>query len=300
MTITAHDPWLRADEDLFRRGFDTHPFPFAHRLATHELFALDRLIELARTLSDVPGAVYYDAGDVDVDQRLDEIAFDEMPIATVVERIETARAFVLLRKSNTVPEYAAILEACLDQILAMSGRDLRPVLTQPLMTIVISSPHRVTPFHMDGDCNFLFQIRGRKSVRIFDRNDRDVLPEREIERYYAVDKNAVTYKPAFEERAFGIELEPGQGVHIPINAPHWVRNGPDVSVSISMNFLYNDEVRGDVYRANYWLRRLGLKPLPPERNPAVDGLKRTLYGSARKLRDVRRHGFGKVSAVKKP
>ena len=39
-----------------------------------------------------------------------------------------------------------------------------------------------------------------------------------------------------------IELLPGQGVHIPVDAPHWVRNGPVVSVSLNINFHYLDAI----------------------------------------------------------
>lgn len=36
-------------------------------------------------------------------------------------------------------------------------------------------------------------------------------------------------------------LAPEKAVHIPVNAPHWVKNDANVSVSISMNFAWKDE-----------------------------------------------------------
>jgi hypothetical protein len=37
----------------------------------------------------------------------------------------------------------------------------------------------------------------------------------------------------------------------------------------------------DLYRANYRLRRLGLKPLPPRTSATVDRIKRSVYASVR-------------------
>jgi hypothetical protein len=68
-------------------------------------------------------------------------------------------------------------------------------------------------------------------------------------------------------------LEPGTGVHIPVNCPHWLQNGDDISISLSVNFQFLDSVRANLYRANYMLRRLGLSPSMPGTNPALDRAK---------------------------
>jgi hypothetical protein len=139
----------------------------------------------------------------------------------------------------------------------------------------------VTPYHIDRECSWLFQIHGRKTISIFDRNDREVLPEVEIEKFFARDNNAAIYKPEYADRATVFELRPGRGVHIPVNAPHWVQNGPEVSVSLNINFHYRDALGADVYRANYWLRRMGLVPVPPQRSLIRDSIKRNIWGVAR-------------------
>jgi hypothetical protein len=93
-----------------------------------------------------------------------------------------------------------------------------------------------------------------------------------------VDNNAATYKPQYQSRATAIELLPGQGVHIPVGAPHGVRNGPEVSVSLNINLHYLEAIAADVYRANYSLRRLGLHPTPPRVSAFEDAIKRSVYG----------------------
>jgi hypothetical protein len=57
-----------------------------------------------------------------------------------------------------------------------------------------------------------------------------------------------------------------------------------VSVSLNINFHYHDAIKADIYRANYWLRRLGLTPTPPHHSEFRDSIKRTLFPLARKAR----------------
>ena len=142
------------------------------------------------------------------------------------------------------------------------------------MTIFVSSPHVVTPYHIDHESNFLFQIEGEKEVWLFDPADRRVLSEEEIERYYVGNLQAAEYRPAAQAAGTLYRLAPGHAVHNPPLGPHWVRNGGAVSVSLSFNFgLRNLEPRARVYQMNYYLRRLGRRPAPPGLSGARDWLK---------------------------
>lgn len=274
---------LEADPAVFARDFDKKCFTFTHGLSNSPLFKFDRLLALTRRRAHDPNDVhYYDAGDIRVDQRWDQAPACDMPVDELLQRIETAGAWIILRHVQTEPEYAALLDACMDEIAALSGRDLDKVMKLRDSIIFVSSPNRITPCHIDRECSWLYQIQGRKTISIFEPTDRDVLPEWEIEKFWAVDNNAATYKPQYQTRATVIELLPGQGVHIPVGAPHWVRNGPEVSVSLNINFHYFDAITADVYRANYWLRRLGLHPTPPGRSASKDAIKRTCYGAVRR------------------
>jgi hypothetical protein len=273
-------PLLNADPVVFARDFDKNCFTFTHRLSDNPLFTTDRLLALARLRGRDPRAVHYDAGEIRVDQRWDQAPPCDLPVDELLRRIETAGAFIILRSVQEDPEYARLLDACMDEIVALSGRDLSQVMKLRDSIIFVNSPHRITTYHIDRECSWLYQIRGRKTISIFDPTDRDVLPEREIEKFWEVDNNAAIYKPQYQSRATVIELRPGEGVHIPVGAPHWVRNGPEVSVSLNINFHYLDAIAADVYRANYWLRRLGLNPTPPRVSPFKDAIKRSVYGAA--------------------
>ncbi len=291
--MIERESWLVAKPNTFAANFDRKPFAFAHRLADNPLFFPERLLTLAQQMARDPDDVYYDAGDVRVDQRWDQVPACDLPIDVLLNRIETAGAWVILRHAERDPEYARLLDACMDEIEALSGFDLRRVSKLRNAIIFISSPNRISSYHIDRECNCLLQIRGTKTVSVFDRDDRDVLSEAEIERFWTVDNNAAVYKPHFQNRAHAFELAPGCAVHIPVNAPHWVRNGPEVSVSLSINFHYKDELLADVYRANYWLRRMGLRPAQPRHSRTRDALKSRLYGSARLLSATTRRLLGR-------
>ena len=146
------------------------------------------------------------------------------------------------------------------------------------------------PYHIDRECNFLLQIHGRKQISVFRREDRDLLPEEEIERLWTTDHSAPVYREALQgsraDKSF--TLEPGNGVHIPVNGPHWLRNGDNVSISASFNFQFHDNVRADLYRANYFLRKVGLHPAPPFRGGGHDALKQPFGAAIYKARQLYR------------
>ena len=78
--------------------------------------------------------------------------------------------------AKRVPDYAKLLDACMDEIIALSGKDLDKVMKERNALIFINSPHRKTAYHIDRECSWLFQIQGRKTISVFDWADREVLP----------------------------------------------------------------------------------------------------------------------------
>jgi hypothetical protein len=58
-----------------------------------------------------------------------------------------------------------------------------------------------------------------------------------------------------------------------VNAPHWVKNDPNVSISLSVNFTWKDSERANAYPANFLLRKLGIHPRPPKQSPVTDATK---------------------------
>jgi cupin-like protein len=258
----------------FREQFNRRSFEFGHHLAGHRLFGIPRLIELSKRLSNKPGGnLYYDAGEVRVNQRWDESPTTDLSVDETIRRIEEAGAWVVLKRSEQDPEYRALLNECMAEIQTLLGRDLKREMKGDEVIIFITSPNRITTYHIDRECNFLLQMHGEKDISVFDQNDRQVLPEQEIERFWTVDNNAAIYKEQYQSRAKVYHLAPGKAIHIPVNAPHWVKNGNNISVSLSVNFQFRETFPANVYRANFLLRKLGINPVPPGQSRVRDAIK---------------------------
>jgi hypothetical protein len=248
----------------FRTKFDSYSFAFRHKLAGHPVFELRRLMELAEeTQSTRPADLYYDAGAIDVDQRWDKTPRPEFSARDAIQRIEHCGAWIVLKRADKNKDYAAVLQECMAELQEFTGLNLERVMKVQEVILFVTSPNRITTYHIDRECSLLLQIQGDKRISIFDRNDREVLPEEEIERFWSVDHNAPRYKPELQHRATVYELRPGNGVHIPVNCPHWVQNGANISVSLNVNFQYRDTMRANLYRLNFLLRKVGIQPTPP-------------------------------------
>jgi len=268
------DRWIIADPDRFRRDFNRESFEVRHRLADHPLFSLPKLMELAeRTLKNRPDDLYYNAGDVRVEQRWDELADAPFSAQEALRRIENCGAWFVFKSAQRDSEYRPLLEKGMAELKTYMDPGIDSQVMVEDIIIFVTSPKRVTTYHIDRECNFLLQIRGTKTIHVFDREDRDVLPEEEIERFWAADFNAAVYRPQFQDRAVSYKLAPGTGVHIPVNCPHWIENDDNVSISLSVNFQFKDSIRSNAYRANYLLRKMGLRPTPPGKSTVLDTLK---------------------------
>jgi cupin-like protein len=273
------------DRDLFRERFNRRHFVFRHHLSDHPLFKLPRLIELARsTAAARADDLYYDAGVQDIRQRWGT-APSSFPVDETIKRIQNAGAWIVLKRAENDPSYAAVLDRCMSDILEVSGRELERKMRRREVIVFITSPNRLTTYHIDSENNFLLQLSGRKDISLFRPEDREVTTEQEIERFYSVDTNSATYKPHLQHHAEVVTMEPGMGVHIPVNAPHWLKNGDNISISVSINYHSYDSERAAIYRTNYYLRRMGLNPTPPFRSPILDQLKRPVGVALGQLHD---------------
>lgn len=276
--------------ETFREHFNSRHFVLHHELTGHPLFDLPRLIELARdTAANRPDDLYYDAGVTDLNERWGTSPA-RFPVDETIRRIEDAGAFIILKRAEHDPAYAKLLERCMSDILEVGGRGLQKEMRRREVIIFVTSPRRITTYHIDSETNFLLQVHGEKDISIFSKYDREVLPEHEIERFWTVDANAAVYKPELQSHADVVRLVPGKGVHIPVNAPHWVQNDDNISVSVSINYHSHDSKYAHVYCANYYLRRkLRLNPRPPAQSALLDAIKRPVGAAILKYKD-RRYG----------
>jgi ribosomal protein L16 Arg81 hydroxylase len=190
--------------------------------------------------------------------------------AETVRRIEECRSWMVLKNVERVPEYRELLDRCLEDVREHAEHVL-PGMHMPEAFVFVSSPGSVTPFHIDPEHNFLFQVRGQKTIHVFDPADRQLVGPRELERFYAGGHRNIPFREEWQSRASSWVLNPGEGVHVPVTAPHWVRNGDAVSVSFSVTFRSRSSKRlADVWQMNHRLRSLGLDPAPAGASPLGD------------------------------
>jgi hypothetical protein len=288
--LPSDDKILQACSQEFKSNFNLHPFKFNHTLHQSDLFEIPRIVELAKRMIEKndnycalnfrDGSVGTKFGDAYEDTKLSAMPLSERLDETVSHLGENGTWIKLVRVQGYDSEYAQVLEIITSELESLSDFPLRKDMTWVTMTLILSSPNIATPFHIDHETNFLFQVRGSKDVCLFPATDRELVPDQAIENYYSGDFDAAFYRREMQDRGTVFRLTPGEVVHHPPLAPHWVKNGDNISVSISINYCMKSlEKRARVYQANYFLRKMGLEPSPPGLSPLRDSLKWTVIST---------------------
>ncbi|HZI92709.1 MAG TPA: cupin domain-containing protein [Patescibacteria group bacterium] len=260
-------------------NFDREPFLIRHHLENHPLFDLERLQKLSRLLPD-DKAEYY-SGDVPVYTSPEKTPSTGLSLQETIRRIETCHSWVVLKNVEQDPEYRALLNLCIDEVGDVYGPTLRGS-SDRVGFIFISSAKAVTPCHLDPEHNFLLQVRGSKTINV---GDRSFLAENELERYFTGGHRNVELPDDLGSRAATFRLRPGDGVHVPFTAPHWVVNGDGLSVSFSITFQTPESRRkAVVHKVNAYLRRTGVRPTPPGRSALRDASKVLGFEAIRRTR----------------
>ncbi len=272
---------IKEEGKEFAEKFNHKPFEFSHNLAEHPLFKIPRLVELANTiaLESDPRKVVCLASNIPPDRKWSDMTQIEQ-VEETISHIEESGSLVIIKSAHLDPDYGVLMNQILTELEEFTGVPLSKEITWPETYIFISSPNSITPYHIDHESNFLFQIKGEKDVHLFDPSDRSILTESEIEEYFAFNLEAATYKQETQEKTFVYHLTPGKAVHHPSLAPHWVKNGSQVSVSLSINFCMRSiDLNARVYQVNHFLRKLGINPTPPGQSIAKDRLKMMAMGA---------------------
>ena len=115
-------------------------------------------------------------------------------------------------------------------------------------------------------------------MAIFPPDDEQVVPAEEHERFHSGGHRNLPWRDEFAARGRAFDLAPGQAVHVPFMAPHWVKNGPEVSVSFSITWRSEWSYREEyAHRMNALLRKAG-QPRPSQALPAPEPLVARLSG----------------------
>lgn len=239
-----------------RKLWGTVAVVLRHRLADHPLFTE---AALARLIETYPRQHYQlmqparTANGVSRDGDLDGVS-GEAALAAIAK----GRMWINMRDVAKVDSrYAALMKQIFAEI-----RDGIPGFRTLSETIgiLVSSPKSQTHYHADLPGQSLFQIRGRKRLYLYQPVE-PFLSRQQIERITISRKEFITYEPWFDDHAQVFELEPGDMIHWPLNAPHRVDNHDCLNVSMTMEF-FTPEIRRRhiVNRANGIMRILNLEP----------------------------------------
>ena len=258
-------PFLEDADGKFERYWNRASFRFSHKLSGHPLFELDSLVELSRRMPKCADFAYWSNGTEGPGNHWGARG-KSLSLPDTIAGIAENNSLVLIKHAWQDEVYGPVLQSCLSEAVELCGDQLRDDVILGNATILIASPNRVTPYHIDWDCNFLMQIAGDKKLHVFNGADRTLLTEAELEGFCSGNINSAIYQPAREKDAAVYDLGAGDGVHVPVHAPHWAQNGNNISVALSVNYeLRSEHRKSDLYQLQHWGRRAGLKPRGPER-----------------------------------
>jgi hypothetical protein len=280
--------WLDIDADAMREHYDRAGFLVRHRLAEHPLFSADALFRLCRRMP--AQAVKHRFGTVPADTHFDssiERFRGELTLDDAIEPLVEKRAYIAIYNPENDPEYRPAIEGFLAEI-GLAAQPFERFFNWYSTYVFISAHDAVTPYHMDREMNFLLQIAGRKTVRLWDPNDDVVMRPEQRDHLFSFDPDA---RPGWHDglpaRARVFELEPGLGVHHPFIAPHLVTTGQNFSISLAITYRTpRSDVMSDAHAYNDRLRRFGLGGIPVGRHPAVDVAKARALRGARAAKEV--------------
>ena len=264
----------------FASAYPESPQCLAHRLADHPLLGVAALAELAERLP--AASVEHNRGDLALGSD-GKPPDNGMSIGETIRAIEHCASWAALKNVEQDAGYAALLDGLLGE--------LRPAIeaaTGPMLEIqgfvFVSSPHAVTPYHFDPEHNLLLQLRGTKRVTTFPAGDPAFAPDPVHESYHLGGARELAWEDGLAKDGRTWRLGPGEALYIPVMAPHHVRNGPEVSISLSLTWRSRwSFAEADARAFNSLLRRAGLSPRAPGRYPARNRAKALAWRAWRRL-----------------
>ncbi|KZX87668.1 transcriptional regulator [Erythrobacter sp. HI0037] len=290
--MTKHNPAIAAatqrvfpSESLvaFAKGYPETPHVLRHALEADERFSLDALASLSEALP--AKSIEYNRGDL-------PIGIDGKPgsnglsIGETIRQIATSQSWAVLKNIEQVPDYQALLMALLEELRPRIEATTGELLT-PQGFVFISSPNAVTPYHFDPEHNILLQLQGSKVMTQFPAGNPRYAPDEVHESYHLGGPRELPWDDALLAGGTPFAIEPGEAVYVPVMAPHFVRNGPAPSLSLSITWRSEWSYAEAGSRCfNGLVRKLGVSPRAPGRWPANNQVKSLAFRAWRKTTGV--------------
>lgn len=236
------------------------PIRVGHRLHNLRLFSTNALAELIESYPREDYSIIH-MGPQGTDRKFwREGDLTGLSGHEVLEAISKGRLWLNLRQTNLIDNrYNAILGS----VFAELEQNVPGLNTfNRKCGILISSPLAQVYYHADLPGQLLFQIAGRKRIYFYPPSQPFLKPEHlEHIAVYGIEVD-IPYDNWYDQYAHVYDLEPGQMVHWPHNAPHRVENKDCLNISMTVEY-WSEPIRRTnmVIRANGIMRyRFGWIP----------------------------------------
>lgn len=266
---------------------DKQSFITRHHLINHPLMSLDSLSRMIQRLPN--NQVFYSSASVKRDADFDRAWIEHksrFSLKDALQDLANTDAYIMVRSPETDPEYQPLFQEIL-QTVQDAVRTVDPDVRGAMLYLFISSPNSTTPFHVDRYSTLLMQFTGTKTLYLWPPNDRKTVSEEAMETlFYDPAQRGPRLADARETAGIPHTIGPGETLHIPFTAPHWVKNGPEVSISMSVIYrTRNSDRMMNAYKLNHQLRhKFGWHPRQVGTAPVIDQCKDALLRGYQKLR----------------
>lgn len=266
--------------ERFAANYPETPHVLEHSLRSHPLLDFEALADLAEALPE--RSIEYNFADlpVGVDGKPDPTG---IPIGETIRNIGTSGSWAALKNIEQHPGYAALIDELLDELRhAIEPRTGKMMTRQAF--VFVTSPGGVTPYHFDPEHNILLQIRGSKVMTQFPAGDSRFAPDETHEAYHTGGPRELKWRDELEAGGTEFAIAAGEALFVPVMAPHFVRNGPEPSISLSITWRSEwSYAEADARAFNAMLRRHGVNPVQPGRWPNQNRAKSYAWRALRKV-----------------
>ncbi len=240
--------------------FGKVPLQLSHSLPSSPLFSMDALAELIERYPREHYSLVHMGEKGSPRKMWREGDIGGLSGRQVIEWIENGRMWLNLRNVKMID---GRYQSLLDKIFQEMGASLpdSPTFNHGL-GILISSPNAQVYYHADLPGQSLWQILGKKRVFVYP-NSAPFITGEQLENIALFNlETDMRYENWYDAHARVYDLEAGEMLHWPLNAPHRVENFDCLNVSMTIEY-WSEEIRRShmVNVANGLMRhKLGIAP----------------------------------------